>query len=948
MLSDTSEDDTDNDHESPKKAPAFRPAQVPKKRPETYSMPKLCRDEDEEQDEEDDEEEEEEEEPKSQEEEDDDEESNTDDGGSGNDTSSKKKGAYSSDDDDDDEESDDDDERSSIPRKPTAATTTRSRQRANNNKPSGGPNNRKRKGTSGFGATKFQKFSHEAAAQQEINTELPMGNYSTVSKKLMASMGFTPGTGLGKRGQGMKDIIPTSKQRGRRGLGLSMEGLEPRSDITWDFDEEKIDVVEPLDWIPECQEDPPTIKVLREWTLEGKKKLTIDDETCFCDEQVLQDVLTCKTVFDRLEPEEMRRARTRSNPFETIRGGIFLNRAAMKMANMDSAFDFMFTSPKDEDGSPVLGPEDLLYFADVCAGPGGFSEYVLWRKGWQAKGFGFTLRGPNDFKLEDFFAGSPDTFEPYYGVDELEGTGDIFEPENVRAFSRFVRASTDNKGVHFVMADGGFSVDGQENIQEILSKQLYLCQFYTALSVLRTGGHFVCKLFDIFTVFSVGLVYLMYRAFKHVSIFKPNTSRPANSERYIVCKWRRPHTKDVEDYLYELCCRFKTISSATSELDVVEVVPLEVLNDDVPFVSYIRESNNRLGQAQVTSLKKIKAFAQNSDLYEVRQGSLRKECLELWKVPDQARSEPKRQPPEIKLKELTRNEYSYFDKRPDELKPKFLQDVKSVHDYRCVVCGEWKLNVRDNKFFFLSLGRRHIYQWTGIPTDQWKKVSENLELPADTLFYGELVQEFEGEGRQQKRFNTIHIIDALVLGKVQVKEMHYEQRMQWVHKFVKALSKPSRSDLTPLRAKEVFKLQDIDALFSRISLKLEKGAARNMRLSCTVPQELRDREEKHFSATGVLFYRTTREPWHEEFSQSQQRAYYYNTMTRKSDFNMPEKGCAATFRDCFQSAVLWPWGSGVRILDPPNAPTPMADCPPNDGRVHRVTLVNFVRKRLGR
>ena len=27
-----------------------------------------------------------------------------------------------------------------------------------------------------------------------------------------------------------------------------------------------------------------------------------------------------------------------------------------------------------------------------------------------------------------------------------------------------------------MMADGGFSVEGRENIQEILSKQLYLCQ----------------------------------------------------------------------------------------------------------------------------------------------------------------------------------------------------------------------------------------------------------------------------------------------------------------------------------------------------------------------------------------------------------------------------------------------------------------------------------------
>ena len=30
-------------------------------------------------------------------------------------------------------------------------------------------------------------------------------------------------------------------------------------------------------------------------------------------------------------------------------------------------------------------------------------------------------------------------------------------------------------------------MEGQENIQEILSKQLYLCQFLCALSILRQG-----------------------------------------------------------------------------------------------------------------------------------------------------------------------------------------------------------------------------------------------------------------------------------------------------------------------------------------------------------------------------------------------------------------------------------------------------------------------------
>lgn len=64
----------------------------------------------------------------------------------------------------------------------------------------------------------------------------------------------------------------------------------------------------------------------------------------------LKSIFFFQSVFDSLDAEEMRKARTRSNPFETIRNGIFLNRAAMKMANMDRVFDFMFTNPVDKDG----------------------------------------------------------------------------------------------------------------------------------------------------------------------------------------------------------------------------------------------------------------------------------------------------------------------------------------------------------------------------------------------------------------------------------------------------------------------------------------------------------------------------------------------------------------------------------------------------------------------
>ena len=128
-------------------------------------------------------------------------------------------------------------------------------------------------------------------------------------------------------------------------------------------------------------------------------------------------------------------------------------------------------------------------------------------------------------KLISFLFDTAESFETHYGVGGKDGDGDVFREDNFREFKKFVMQSTDGLGVHFMMADGGFSVEGNENIQEILSKQLYLCQFMFASHIVRPGGHFVCKIFDLFTPFSVGLVYLMYRSFERVSIHKPNTSR---------------------------------------------------------------------------------------------------------------------------------------------------------------------------------------------------------------------------------------------------------------------------------------------------------------------------------------------------------------------------------------------------------------------------------------
>lgn len=48
----------------------------------------------------------------------------------------------------------------------------------------------------------------------------------------------------------------------------------------------------------------------------------------------------------------------------------------MKMANLDTILSSALTQPTTNsvDKQSTIGPNELFYFADVCAGPGGFSE----------------------------------------------------------------------------------------------------------------------------------------------------------------------------------------------------------------------------------------------------------------------------------------------------------------------------------------------------------------------------------------------------------------------------------------------------------------------------------------------------------------------------------------------------------------------------------------------
>ena len=144
-----------------------------------------------------------------------------------------------------------------------------------------------------------------------------------------------------------------------------------------------------------------------------------------------------------------------------------------------------------------------------------------------------------------------------------------------------------------ITADGGFDFSGDFNNQETLSQPLILSEILLAISFQKPNGCFVLKMFDCFTQLSVELIYLLCSLYEKVYIYKPNTSRLANSEKYLVCKFYK-NTESNRTLFKKIIPRLLENCSSISS----------ILNFDIPllFLNKLEEINAILGQQQLETI----------------------------------------------------------------------------------------------------------------------------------------------------------------------------------------------------------------------------------------------------------------------------------------------------------------------------------------------------------
>ena len=73
-------------------------------------------------------------------------------------------------------------------------------------------------------------------------------------------------------------------------------------------------------------------------------------------------------------------------------------------------------------------------------------------------------------------------------------------------------------------------------LQEAMTASLHFCEMVTALGALAKGGSFLLKAFTLFEHPTICALALLGSLFQELHVFKPATSKPGNSETYIIGK----------------------------------------------------------------------------------------------------------------------------------------------------------------------------------------------------------------------------------------------------------------------------------------------------------------------------------------------------------------------------------------------------------------------------
>lgn len=269
-----------------------------------------------------------------------------------------------------------------------------------------------------------------------------------------------------------------------------------------------------------------------------------------------------------------------------------LSRSYFKMIELTNFFRLL-----DITDTSLKTKERPISSFHLAEGPGGFIEALSnMRDNKKDSYIGITIlddiQDPNIpawKKSEKFLKENPNVFIEN-GADK---TGDILSMANFEYCIDKYGSSMD-----IITGDGGFDFSINFNSQEINISRLLFGQMAYALCLQKYKGSFILKVFDCFMQHTIDILAILSSFYEKVYITKPQTSRYANSEKYIVCKgflFRSYH-----QFLPYIKNAFaKMMNPSTLQYNVSGFLSIPLSNY---FITRIEELNAIFGQQQIENI----------------------------------------------------------------------------------------------------------------------------------------------------------------------------------------------------------------------------------------------------------------------------------------------------------------------------------------------------------
>jgi 23S rRNA U2552 (ribose-2'-O)-methylase RlmE/FtsJ len=312
-----------------------------------------------------------------------------------------------------------------------------------------------------------------------------------------------------------------------------------------------------------------------------------------------------------------------TNPYEFIHSNLpHTNYAISKIKPVSRAFFKLVEIYKHFN---ILNNYSSLKSFHLAEGPGGFIEATAFmRSNPLDTYYGITLTSDDDNGIPGWKK-SDNLLKTYKNIiieKGKTGNGNLYNIENYKHMALMYKNS-----MNIITADGGFDFSADFNNQENNAFRLLFTQVAYAIVMQKYNGVFILKVFDIFLKSTTQLIYLLNCFYKKVYIVKPNTSRHANSEKYLVCKYFKfSDTSSIYNRFHDILYVLDNI-----DFDKYEIASILDIELNSYYLSKLNEINSIFTQQQIenimNTIKLIHYQDKSKEKMEIMKNQNIKKCV---------------------------------------------------------------------------------------------------------------------------------------------------------------------------------------------------------------------------------------------------------------------------------------------------------------------------------